>query len=194
MISKVIRLNELRQEFQSSPGIEINEIYAGFSHRLNSFIDFSDIDTPSLNDGRVTFIAEMLEVSRPAVTDWFTKNKPPKETTLFELANYFLKHIEGGDDILPARVVSWLRYGDEVSPCPFQIKNDDPAHKELIPLAARIIATEAKTMGLGATSYDLTKVLPLTVSTLVDFELSELEEIQKVHRQIIQQHIRNHPR
>jgi hypothetical protein len=194
VISKVIRLDELKREFQSSPGVEIDEIYAGFSHRLNSIIDISDIEAPSINGGRVTFVAEMLNVSRPAVTDWLTKNKPPKEKTLFDVVNYLLKHIKGGEDILPARAVSWLRYGEEVSPCPFQMGYEDPAHKELIPLAANIIAVEAKTMGLGATSYDLAKVLPLTLSTLVDFELNELDEVQGVHRQIIQQHIRNNPR
>lgn len=194
MRDKVVKLDELKREFQASPSVEIAEIHAGFSRRLNFFIDISDIDTPSINDGRVTFVAEMLNVSRPAVTDWLTKNKPPKETTLFEVVSYYLKHIDGGEDILPARVVSWLRYGEEVSPCPFQVDYEDPAHKELMPLAARIIATEAKSMGLGATSYDLGKVLPLTVSTLADFELRDLDEVQDVHRQIIRQHIRNHPR
>jgi hypothetical protein len=194
MRDKVVKLDELKREFQASPSVEIAEIHAGFSRRLNFFIDISDIDTPSINDGRVTFVAEMLNVSRPAVTDWLTKNKPPKETTLFEVVSYFLKHIDGGEDILPARVVSWLRYGEEVSPCPFQVDYEDPAHKELMPLAARIIATEAKSMGLGATSYDLGKVLPLAVSTLADFELRDLDEVQDVHRQIIRQHIRNHPR
>lgn len=194
VISKVIRLDELKREFRSSPGVEIKEIYAGFSLRLNRIIDISDIDAPSINGGRVTFVAEMLNVSRPAVTDWLTKNKPPKEKTLFDVVNYLLMHIDGGEDILPARAVSWLRYGEDVSPCPFQMGHEDPAHKELMPLAASIIAAEAKTMGLGATSYDLAKVLPLTLTTLVDFELNELDEVQGVHRQIIQQHIRNNSR
>jgi hypothetical protein len=194
MSDKVVKLDELKREFLASSSVEISEIHAGFSRRLNFFIDISGIDTPLINDGRVTFVAEMLDVSRPAVTDWLTKNKPPKETTLFEVVSYILKHIEGGDDILPARVVSWLRYGEEVSPCPFRVGYEDPEHKELMPMAARIIATEAKTMGLGATSYELEKVLPLTVSTLADFELRELDEVKEVHRQIIRQHIRNHPR
>ena len=99
MRDKVVKLDELKREFQASPSVEIAEIHAGFSRRLNFFIDISDIDTPSINDGRVTFVAEMLNVSRPAVTDWLTKNKPPKETTLFEVVSYFLKHIDGGEDI-----------------------------------------------------------------------------------------------
>ncbi|MFA0809493.1 hypothetical protein [Microbulbifer epialgicus] len=193
-VSDKVVVLELKREFQASPGVEIAEIHAGFSRRLNYLIEISDIDAPSMNDGRITFIAEILDVSRPAVTDWLSKNKPPKETNLFEVVGYFLKHIEGGDDILPARVVSWLRYGEEVSPCPFQVEYEDQTHKELMPLAASIIVSEAKSMGLGATSYDLGKVLPKTVSTLADFELRTIEDVQDVHRQIIQQHIQNHSR
>jgi hypothetical protein len=194
MTNKVVRLVELRREFQASSKVEIAEIYTGFSRRLNYFIDISDIDPPSINDGRISFVAEILNVSRPAVTDWLTKNKPPKETTLFEVVCYFLKHIEGGSDVLPARVVSWLRYGEEVSHCPFKELCETPDNKELIPLAASLIAYEAKSMGFGATSYDLEKVLPSAVATLADFELSEIEQVKAVHRQIIQQLIQRHRR
>ncbi len=194
MNEKVVRLDALKREFQASPTVEITEIHAGFSRRLNFFIDVSDIDAPSMNDGRVSFVAELLDVSRPAVTDWLSKNKPPKETTIFEVVRYFLKHIESGEDILPARVVSWLRYGDEVSPCPFKVEHEEIAHQELMPLAASIIANEAKTLGLGASSYDLAKVLALTVQTLADFELRDLDSVKEVHRLIIQQHIRTHSR
>jgi hypothetical protein len=194
MISKVVQLDELRREFQASPDVEIAEVYAGFSLRLNQFIDISDISIPTLKEGRIAFVAHLLDVSRPAVTDWLVKNKPPKEITLFEVVNYFLKHINHSEDILPARVVSWLRYGEEVSPCPFKSMFGDSEHKELLPLAASIVANEAKLMGFSATSYDLEKVLPLAVTTLADFELMELTQVQEVHRQIIRQHIRDNPR
>jgi hypothetical protein len=194
MKNKVVRLDALKKEFQSSPAVEITKIHAGFSRRLNFFIDASDIDAPSLNDGRIGYIAELLDVSRPAVTDWISKNKPPKETMLFDLVRYFLKHIDSGEDILPARVVSWLRYGDEVSSCPFDSELEEGKNQELMPLAASIIAYEAKNLGLGASSYDLEKVLSLTVATLVDFELQTAEEIKDVHRLIIQQHIKSNSR
>jgi hypothetical protein len=63
-----------------------------------------------------------------------------------------------------------------------------------MPLAASLIANEAKSMGFGATSYDLEKVLPLTVTTLADFEIAEIEQIKDVHRLIIQQLIQKHLR
>jgi len=194
MKNKVVYLGASNRETKSSATAEISEIYAGFSRRLNLFIDASDIDAPSMNDGRVSFIADLLNVSRPAVTDWLSKNKPPKETTIFEIVYFFLKHMDAGEDILPARVASWLRYGDEVSPCPFRVEQDEIVYQELIPLAASIIANEAKTLGLGAASYDLEKVLKLTVQTLADFELRESNRIKEVHRLIIQQHIKSHIR
>jgi hypothetical protein len=194
MANNVVRLDELRREFQATSKVEIAKIYTGFSRRFNYFIDFSDIDLPTLKDGRISFVAEILNVSRPAVSDWLTKNKPPKETTLFEVVCYFLKHIEGGNDVLPARVVAWLRYGEEVSPCPFRDLCESTDNKELMPLAASLIANEAKSLGFGAASYDLEKVLPLTVATLADFELSEIEQVKDVHRLIIQQLIQKHLR
>jgi transcriptional regulator with XRE-family HTH domain len=157
MTNNVVRLDELKREFQATSKVEIAEIYTGFSRRFNDFIDISDIDLPTINNGRIGFIAELLNVSRPAVSDWLTKNKPPKKTTLFEVVGYFLKHIEDGNDILLARVVAWLRYGEEVSPCPFKGLYDASDNKELMPLAASLIANEAKSMGFGATSYDLEK-------------------------------------
>jgi hypothetical protein len=194
MTNNVVRLDELKREFQATSKVEIAEIYTGFSRRFNDFIDISDIDLPTINNGRIGFVAEMLNASRPAVSDWLTKNKPPKETTLFEVVCYFLKHIEDGNDVLPARVVAWLRYGKEVSPCPFTGLCDVTDNKELMPLAASLIANEAKSMGLGATSYDLEKVLPLTVTTLADFEIAEIEQVKDVHRLIIQQLIQKYPR
>jgi len=194
MKSKVVHIDALKREFQASPAVEIAEIHAGFSRRLNFLFDMSDIDTPSINDGRISFVAKLLDVSRPAVTDWLSKNRPPKETTIFEVVHYLLKHIDEGDDILPARVVSWLRYGDEVSPCPFGLEYEDPAHQALMPLAASIIVNEAKTLGLGASSYNLEQVLALTIKMLVDFELKEQANVKDVHRLIIQQHIRAHSR
>ncbi len=194
MKNKVIRLDELKHEFQASPGIEISEIHAGFSQRFNYFIDSSDLDAPSLNDGRIGYIAQILDVSRPAVTDWLVKNRPPKESTLFDVVSYLLMHIEHGSDVLPARAVAWLRYGNEVSPCPFETCYDSPDQKRLMPLAARIIANEAKSIGLGANSYDLEQVMPLTITTLVDFELNEMDQIKEIHLQIVRQHIRNHVR
>lgn len=192
MNNNVVRMDALKQEFKSFPSVEITEIHAGFSRRFNFMIDSSDIDAPSLSDGRVGFTAEILDVSRPAVTDWITKNKPPKETTMFEVVRYFLKHIDSGEDILPARVVSWLRYGDEVSPCPFGVEEED--NQEMMPLAASIIAEEAKELGFAASSYDLEAVLNLVVKTLVDFEIQEKAGIKEVHRKIIQQHMRTHAR
>ncbi|WP_045861686.1 hypothetical protein [Teredinibacter purpureus] len=194
MNNNVVRMDALKQEFKSSPSVEITEIHAGFSRRFNLMIDLSDIDAPSLNDGRVGFAAELLGASRPAVTDWLTKNKPPKETSLFEVVRCFLKHIDSGEDILPARVVSWLRYGDEVSPCPFGVEYEEEDNQEMMPLAASIIAEEAKELGFGASSYDLEAVLNLVVKTLVDFEIQEKVGIKEVHRKIVQQHIRTHSR
>lgn len=194
MSNKVVHLDALKQEFKESTSVEIAEIHAGFSRRFNLMIDLSDIDAPPLNDGRVGFAAELLDASRPAVTDWLTKNKPPKETTLFEVVRYFLSHIDSGEDILPARVVSWLRYGDEVSPCPFGAEYEELDNQELIPLAASIIAEESKELGFGASSYDLEVVMSLVVKTLADFEISEASALKSIHRKIIQGHIRSHSR
>lgn len=111
-----------------------NAIYEGFSTRLNHLLDISDFVGISSVDERVALISKTFGVNDTESNNWVAKDIPPKETTLFEIAGFLLNHIASEKEILPARVVSWLRYGEVVSPCPFQV--DDFQFPEPIDIEA----------------------------------------------------------
>lgn len=188
--NNVVCLDELKMELQASKPAVISDISAGFSKRFNFFIDISEVDVPTAGDGRYGYFEGLGKWSKPSVYGWLAKNKPPKETTLFQIVEFFLKHIDGGDYISPKRVVSWLRYGDEVVPCPF-MQDAIPEQHKLIPLAVKIIADVAKKMGVSAREYDLKKVIDLSIVALADFDVRDLESVEDVHRLIIKEYIRS---
>ncbi|MET1256983.1 hypothetical protein [Aliikangiella maris] len=201
MQSTVIDIKQsLKADFDATEDAHVSEIYDGFSKRFNRLIDISDAEVPPIDGGRVSFLAELFGASKPATSDWLSKDKPPKdgsqrdrsgEATLFRIVGFFLKHIQNGDSIVPARVVTWLRYGDSVIPCPFTSTVNDVTFRKLSPIAASVIAQESKTLYLNTADYDFAEVMKQTVKMLVNFEISQEVDISDTHRVIIQQYLLN---
>jgi len=189
--SVVRSIDDYKKEMRDVKSATVEQINAGFSNRLLTFIGQSDIDIPKLDEGMITYIAKLFETSKPAASDWLTKNKPPKEATLLKIVKFFLNHIEGGDNILVTRVISWLRYGDGAVPSPFKQEGKPEGYLELSPLAASLIVEEAKEIGLDASDYDLEKVLPQTVNLLITYDISDDTQVTNAHRDIIRGHIKN---
>ncbi len=118
----------LKADFDATEDVQVSKIYDGFSKRFNYLIDISDADVPPIDGGRVSFLAELFGVSKPATSEWLSKDKPPKDgsqrdrsgdVTLFRIVCFFLKHIQNSHNIVPARVVAWLRYGEGAISYPF---------------------------------------------------------------------------
>jgi hypothetical protein len=190
MSDKAEKIKELRQEFINGKLIDPLEIHEGFSGRFNFFIDITDLDVPSIKGGRITFLSELFELSRPVIAEWITKDRPPKDATLFEVAGFFAKHVTGIDGTPVGLIASWLRYGEKITPCPFKLGGSfsEPSESNLLQIAAKVVAAEARKLHLSSDEYDLREVLDRTISTLKDFELSKVEDIKEIHRQIIRQH------
>jgi len=159
----------------------------GLSNRMNLLIDFADIDAPPIDNGRITYMAALTGSSKPAVTDWLSKDKPPKAANFKRLVAYLISYVPGGP-YTPTRVEAWLRYGDEVIPCPFNAPFSSMT-QELIPLATSLIAEITKTQGIEACEYNLEKVLNDTVQMLLGFNLTHIDEIDDTHRHIIHTYI-----
>jgi hypothetical protein len=190
MTEKSERLNMLKQEYIGGKCINPREIHAGFSERFNFFIDITDLEIPSVNGGRVTYLSELFELSRPVIGEWLSKDRPPKDSTLFDVAGFLAKHVSGGEKIPVALIVSWLRYGEKITKCPLKVGGNfsEPGEKAFLHVAANIVANEARKLHLSSDEYDLRDVLDRTISTLKDFQLLKIEDVKEIHRQIIRSH------
>ena len=99
--------------FSTVEKAKLSEIHAGFSDRLNWLLDLSDLDAPPLNNGRISWTAEITNSSRPAVMDWLKHDKPPKSVTLRKLVIFLHNHLPPIFREVPA-LEAWLRYGPDV--------------------------------------------------------------------------------
>lgn len=181
---------ELKEEYKKTSSAPVTEIHAGFSERLNYLIDTSTIDVPKASDGRFGYIADLFDGNKSGVHGWLTKNKAPKESTLFQIVEFFLKHIESGSHILAARVVTWLKYGDNIIPCPFR-QDTDASKDKLIPVAAQLIAQITNSESITPDKYDLAAVLEYTVEILFNFQITNIDQVKDAHRLIIKQKLLN---
>ncbi|WP_018690927.1 hypothetical protein [Algicola sagamiensis] len=178
-------ISKLHEEYQASPTFDVTDIHAGFSKRFNEMIDLSNIDVP-LGNGRAAYLHKLWGYSKPSIGDWINKNKPPKDTNLVKIVTFFLNHIPTKYDILPERVVSWLKFGPSVCPNPFDKAMDsDPIEQKVIPLAMEVIATETKRLEIRPSSYDLDQVLSYATKILADFEVYDMDSIMEAHRKVI---------
>ena len=188
-VTNVVSLHQLQKEFEETQAASITEHFAGFSQRMNELIDLTDIDIPAMHDGRQAYLSSLLQSSKMSSADWLKKNRPPKASTLRNIVVYLLNHIPGSYN--PLRVEAWLKYGDEAVPNPFEARLDN---QSLIPLAAALIASEAKTLAIPPAAFDLNNVLSCTVDMLADFHITNESMVEAAHRQIIAQHIKLHPK
>jgi len=177
-----------REEFKNTPSASVEEIFPGFSERFNILLDLSDLEIPK-SRGKAAYVAELFETSQMAPADWLKKDKPPKPATLRKIVIFLLNHIDKVYSSL--KVEAWLKYGDEAVGNPFSYKEEE---KSLIPLAAGLISEVAKANKISAVSFELTKVLSAVVKTLSDFEVSDISLIERVHHEIVLQHIKANSR
>lgn len=187
---KVVQLHRQIEELNQAPTGTVSEAFPGFSERLNQLIDLTDLEIPAIDDGRQTYVGNLFQVSKMSPGDWLKKDKPPKTATLRKLVVYLLSHIEG--DHNPFKIEAWLKYGDAAVSNPFNVTPEDS--QALIPLATSIIVSVAKEIGIPANKFDLNLVLTATVETLADFKLTQEGMVEPVHRRIIAQYIKAHPR
>jgi len=101
------------RDFGSIEKAKLSEIHNGFSERLNWLLDLSNLNAPPLNNGRVSWTAEVTNSSRPAVMDWLKHDKPPKSVTLRKLVIFLHNHLPPIFSEAPV-LEAWLRYGPEV--------------------------------------------------------------------------------
>ncbi len=74
----VSSLND-RIEFSNTPGATVQDIYPGFSERINHLIDLSVPSCPPIDKGRCAYIATLTGATKPSVGDWLSRNKPPRD-------------------------------------------------------------------------------------------------------------------
>ena len=183
--NNVVSISKQQKEYRDVPSTDISEIYPGFSNRLNQIIDLTDLDIPALSTGRQAHMVNLFEASRVVVTDWLKNDKPPRPATLRKIVVFLLKHLGGIHNEL--RVEAWLKYGDEAVGNPFH--NPTGQLHPLTPLATILVHEETKRLNINALGLDLQACLVATVGTLIDFELSSVEQILPAHRNIIRSHI-----
>lgn len=152
-------------------------------------LDLTDLSIPSMNNGRQTYLSNLLNISKMPPGDWLKKDRPPKTITLRKLIAFFLNHISGDHD--PNLVEAWLQYGNSV-PNPFQSTEDD--NQALTPLATSLIVSVAQEIGTPVSKIDLNPVLSSTIEMLAYFRLAQDSVIDPVYRALIARQIKSHPR
>jgi len=188
--ANVIQINELKKEYDRVYSDEISTAeqepaYLGFSERLNTLIDMTDLAIPAIGSGRQTTIAKLVGGAKMSPKDWLLNDRPPKTTTLRSLIKYCLSHLKGGEMVTPTRVEAWLKYGEDTVPYPFDIVNNDDKRTLLIPLAISIITGIAKEANLSADQYDLNETLDRVTSIMFDLDITDQNDVLPIHKDII---------
>ena len=199
--SKVSHIDEWKQDFQNTQSATLQELCPGFSDRLNFLIDFTDLDIPSMDKGRISAISEICEVSMPAASDWLKKNRPPRDAvkdkskdiaTLHKLVVFLLKHINSTVKPNTTRVMAWLRYGESAVGDPFEIAITTENTASLLPLATTLILEAARNTDVEISSIDLDPLMTAVIETLQGFAISDIANIQNIHKKIIQAQLELH--
>lgn len=183
---KKSKQNDSRKTRKEQLTDNATEAFPGFSVRLNMFIDLTDLEIPPLDNGRQSFLGNLVQTTRMSPGEWLKKDKPPKTATLRKLIVYLLDHIQG--DYNPFKIEAWLKYGDVAVANPFYKEAD--SSQSLIPLATSLIVLVAKEIGVPANSFDLNPVLASTVETLSAFKITQANMVEPVHRSIVAEYIK----
>lgn len=103
-------LNDYQNEFMKM-NASGNELFPGFSSRINRIIDMTDLSAPSKDYGRGAWLANLTQSSKSATSDWLKKDKPPKPSMLRKLIYFFCRHLP---PVMrsPLFVECWVLYGD----------------------------------------------------------------------------------
>jgi hypothetical protein len=194
--NKVTSLERYREEYKAeAENCSVTEVFPGFSERLNLLMDHTeDLNIPAMDErGRIAYIHKITGHSKPAVSDWLKKDILPRDQTLRGLITFLLRHIPGDYNVL--RVESWVRFGDEATPCPLSLNKGESDTVSLRPLAAKLIADAGKDLTLTVSSYDLQNTMEDVTQMLADYGVRSFEDIQQPLRDLakyyIQQHLRD---
>lgn len=183
--AKVLQFKKQQEEF-SSFTTDLEEIFPGFSSRLNELVDKTDLEVPPLDDGRQAYLSELFSASKMAAGDWLKKDKPPKPTMLRKVVAYMLAHTEWATTN-PLKVEAWLKYGSAIQN-PFEraaIENE-----ALYPLASTVISQVARESGVPGSQIDLVECLKQTVELFASFDINRLDKVELVHKKIVEQIVR----
>ncbi len=194
--NRVTSLEQYRQEYKTeAENCSVTEVFPGFSNRLNQLMDHTqDLNIPAMDErGRIAYIHKITGHSKPAVSDWLKKDILPRDQTLRGLITFLLRHIPGDHNVL--RVESWVRFGEEATPSPLALNQEETDTESLRPLAAKLIAEAGKTLNLTVSRYDLQGTMEDVTQMLADYGVSSFEDIQPpmsdLAKYYIQQHLRN---
>lgn len=183
--AKILEFKKQQEEFSTfTPDPE--EIYPGFSARLNELAEKTDLDVPPLNDGRQAYLSELFSSSKMAVSDWLKKDKAPKPTMLRKVVAYLISHTES-DYLNPLKVEAWLKYGSAIQN-PFG--SEAIENEALYPLASSVISMTAKESGIPGSEIKLTECLKQTVELFASFDINRIDKVELVHKRIVEQIIR----
>ncbi len=184
--------DELRDENKGVQEASGKNYHAGFSVRLHRLIDqVEGLEIPGSEErGRLSAIAKLTGYSKPSVSEWFKKDKLPSENIFTALVRFFLQYIECNE--IPVRVESWLRYGEEATPDPFEktAKNDN--REELKDLALELLSVVVKDDHVSINDTDLDCVLADTIGMLKNFGVNSSDGVPELIFSLIRSYIKNH--
>ena len=192
-MSNVVPFEALREEYKGEQEATENpKIRPGFSGRFHVLIDQTEgLGIPARDKrGRLSHIAKITGHSKPAVSEWFKKNKLPSEEVFCSLIRFFLHHTSVKVSAL--RVESWLRYGDEATPNPFDIAPQEEKTEALRPVAFRLLTETVKEHQIGISTYDMQAVLDDTLELLGDFGVGPSDDIPQPMKDLVAGFIAKH--
>lgn len=184
--------DELRDEYKVVHGRGGNKSRAGFSVRLHRLVDqVEGLEIPGSDErGRLSRIAKLTGHSKPSVSEWFKKDKLPSEDIFSALVRFFLQYIECNE--LPVRVESWVRYGEEATPNPFEKTSKNDNREELKDLALELLYVVVKDDHISINDADMDCVLADTIDMLKNFGVNTREGVPELIFSLIRGYVKNH--
>ena len=160
--------------------------YVGFSDRLNVLIDNTTINPPALDKGRATWLAGLTGASTPTVGAWLKQDTVPAFEMLDLIARFIISH-QTKYKVSPQRLKSWLLFGDEtINPLTHRHNTPEPL-QPYIPLAMTLISEVVKSEQVERTAFDLGRVLNYTASMLENLNITDMSQIEDIHRSLVSQ-------
>ncbi|WP_018417338.1 hypothetical protein [Teredinibacter turnerae] len=87
-------------------------LFPGFSGRLNALIELAGIDAPQLDKGRASWFADLTGTSKVQVAHWLKHDRPPKPVMIRQIVKYLSSHMPSFTEASPEELECWLFYGD----------------------------------------------------------------------------------
>lgn len=158
-------------------------LFPGFSSRLNELIDYVYEDVPPKNEGRYTWLSELVGASKPSASMWLDQDRAPRDETLGHIVNHILDGFKGYKSSNIDRIKTWLLYGEDVIQNPFKTYSDEQL--AVLPLALQLVAECVNTQKIKHTTYDFQKLVDATLNLLVDQQIQHHNEVKPQHIKLI---------